>query len=196
MLQTNSKLIKPGDTFVALRGVNNDGHKYVDEAIKNGAVKVVVEEGSYSVETLIVPNTHDYLINELDKMYGDDIKKIKLIGVTGTNGKTTTCFLCHQYLNDHGKKCGYIGTIGFYINNFIRPLSNTTPDVLEIYNMILECIKQGCEYVVMEVSSHSLSYNRLGNLTFDYVVFTNLTEDHLDYHKTMENYALDKQMMD
>ena len=81
MLQTNSKLIKPGDTFVALRGVNNDGHKYVDEAIKNGAVKVVVEEGSYSVETLIVPNTHDYLINELDKMYGDDIKKIKLIGV-------------------------------------------------------------------------------------------------------------------
>lgn len=195
MLQTNSKLIKPGDTFVALRGVNNDGHKYVDEAIKNGAVKVVVEEGSYSVETLIVPNTHDYLINELDKMYGDDIKKIKLIGVTGTNGKTTTCFLCHQYLNDHGKKCGYIGTIGFYINNFIRPLSNTTPDVLEIYNMILECIKQGCEYVVMEVSSHSLSYNRLGNLTFDYVVFTNLTEDHLDYHKTMENYALDKQKL-
>ena len=195
MFKTNSKLVKKGDTFVALRGVNNDGHNYIKEAIKNGTTKVVVEEGTYSVETLKVDNTHDYLVNELDKMYGNDIKKLKLIGVTGTNGKTTTCFLCHEYLNKHGKKCGYIGTIGFYINDFIRPLSNTTPDVLEIYNMLLECIKENCEYVVMEVSSHSLSYNRLGNLMFDYVVFTNLTEEHLDYHKTMENYALDKQKL-
>ena len=195
MFKTNSKLVKKGDTFVALRGVNNDGHNYIKEAIKNGTTKVVVEEGTYSVETIKVDNTHDYLVNELDKMYGNDIKKLKLIGVTGTNGKTTTCFLCHEYLNKHGKKCGYIGTIGFYINDFIRPLSNTTPDVLEIYNMLLECIKENCEYVVMEVSSHSLSYNRLGNLMFDYVVFTNLTEEHLDYHKTMENYALDKQKL-
>ncbi len=195
MFKTNSKLVEKGDTFVALRGVNNDGHNYIEEAIKNGATKVVVEEGFYSVKTLKVDNTHDYLVNELDKMYGNDIKKLKLIGVTGTNGKTTTCFLCHEYLNKHGKKCGYIGTIGFYINDFIRPLSNTTPDVLEIYNMLLECIKENCEYVVMEVSSHSLSYNRLGNLMFDYVVFTNLTEEHLDYHKTMKNYALDKQKL-
>ena len=195
MFKTNSKIVKKGDTFVALRGVNNDGHNYIKEAIKNGTTKVVVEEGTYSVETIKVDNTHDYLVNELDKMYGNDIKKLKLIGVTGTNGKTTTCFLCHEYLNKHGKKCGYIGTIGFYINDFIRPLSNTTPDVLEIYNMLLECIKENCEYVVMEVSSHSLSYNRLGNLMFDYVVFTNLTEEHLDYHKTMENYALDKQKL-
>lgn len=195
MLQTNSKLIKPGDTFVALRGVNNDGHKYVNEAINNGAIKVVVEEGNYGVETKIVNDTHDYLIKELDRLYAKELKKIKLIGVTGTNGKTTTCFLCHQYLNQHGKKCGYIGTIGFYIDKFVKELPNTTPDVLDIYNMILECIKQKCEYVAIEVSSHSLSYNRLGNLMFDYVAFTNLTEDHLDYHKTMENYALTKQKL-
>ena len=195
MLQTNSKLIKPGDIFVALRGVNDDGHNYIDEAIKNGASKLIVEEGNYDIETIKVNNTHDYLIKELDKLYGEKIKKLKLIGITGTNGKTTTCYLCHKYLNKHGKKCGYIGTIGFYIDVLIRPLSNTTPDVLEIYNILLECLKNNCEYVVMEISSHALSYNRVGKLKFDYVAFTNLTEEHLDYHKTMKNYALDKQKL-
>ena len=112
-----------------------------------------------------------------------------MIAITGTNGKTTSCYLISQMLNNLGIKCGYIGTIGFYINEKIKDLNNTTPDILDIYEMLLECKKNGCEYVALEASSHALSKDRLKGLLFDYAVFTNLTEEHLDYHKTMDNYA-------
>ena len=114
---------------------------------------------------------------------------MKLIGVTGTNGKTTICYLVYQLLTLLDKKCAYIGTIGFYYGNTKRLLNNTTPDTDLLYDMLLEAKEYGCEYVIMEVSSHALDKNRVFGLEFDEVAFTNLTQDHLDYHKTLENYA-------
>jgi UDP-N-acetylmuramoyl-L-alanyl-D-glutamate--2,6-diaminopimelate ligase len=115
--------------------------------------------------------------------------------MTGTNGKTTTCFLIYQALNKLNKKCAYIGTLGFYLVDDKRILNNTTPNLYEIYEMLLECVQKGYEYVVMEVSSQGLSMGRVDTLIFDYVIFSNLTQDHLDYHKTIDNYVLEKQKL-
>lgn len=193
-IKIDSRKVQKGDTFVALK-TYNDGHKYINDAIARGAKTVVVNEGNYDVETIIVPNTKDYLIKILKDNYYDQIKDLKLIGITGTNGKTTTSYLLWQALNKLGKKCALIGTIGFYIESKVRELPNTTPEIVDIYEMLLECKKHNCKYVVMEVSSHALDQRRVSGLKFDYAVFTNLTRDHLDYHKTMEDYALAKQKL-
>lgn len=194
MLRTNSKKIKKGDTFVAIKGKMDDGHKYIEEAIANGASEIVAEYGLYSVETLIVPSTKEYIRRYIDSKK-DEIGNLKLIGVTGTNGKTTTCYLLWQALNKLGYKCAYIGTIGFYIEKKETDLNNTTPGNLEIYEMLLEAKRHGCEYVVMEVSSHALDQNRVYGLSFDIGIITNITEDHLDYHQSMEEYAQAKQKL-
>ncbi len=196
-IKYNSKLIKKGDIFIALK-TNNDGHKYVEDAIKNGASKVIVEYGDYNydnVQVLKVKNTKKYLINYLYENYYDKIKDLILIGVTGTNGKTTTTTLIHNMLNSLGKKCAYIGTNGFYIDKFIKALPNTTPEIIDIYELLIESKEKGCKYVCIETSSHGLDQNRLANLKFTYAVFTNLTHEHLGYHKTMEAYALAKQKL-
>ena len=193
-IKYNSKKIQKGDTFIALK-TNNDGHKYINDAIKNGATKVVAEYGSYPVETLLVDNTKEYLVKYLYENYYQEIKDLKLIGITGTNGKTTTCMLLHNMLNMLGRKTAYIGTNGFYINKFIKELPNTTPEILDIYELLIEAKKEGCEFVCIEASSHGLTQNRLENLKFDYAIFTNLTHEHLGYHKTMKNYALAKQKL-
>ena len=193
-IQYNSKKIKSGDIFIALK-TNNDGHQYVEDAIKNGASKVIVEHGNYNVETIKVDDTKEYLVNYLYDNYYDKIKNLKLIGITGTNGKTTTSMLIHNLLNKLGKKCAYIGTNGFYIDKFIRKLPNTTPEILDIYELLLECIENDCEYVCLETSSHGLHQKRLEKLEFDFAIFSNLTHEHLGYHKTMENYALAKQKL-
>lgn len=192
-VKIDSRKIEKGDTFVALRGIDHDGHAYIRQAIENGAAKIICEEGSYEVETCIVEDTRAYLVNYLKDTYYDKISKLKLIGITGTNGKTTSAFLLHQMLNKLGRKCGYIGTIGFYVGEKIRSLANTTPDIYDLYAILLQCLSLGCEYVVMEVSSQGLANHRVETLQFDYAVFTNLTQDHLDFHKTMERYALAKQ---
>ena len=191
MLKTNSKEIKENDIFIAIKGDKYDGHDYIEEAIKNGAIKIIAEKGKYSVETEIVPNTKEYLKNYIAK-YKEEIKDMHLIGMTGTNGKTTTCYLIYQALNKIGKKCAYIGTIGFYIDEKIKDLKNTTPGILELYEMIIEAKNKGCSYVVMEVSSHSLAQERVYGLEFDVAIISNITQDHLDYHKTMEEYAKTK----
>ena len=193
-IKDDSRKVNKDDIFVALKKFH-DGHEYVLEAIKNGASKVVVEEGDYEVETIKVKDTHEYLVNYLYDNYYDKIKKLKLIGMTGTNGKTTTCFLIYQALNKLGIKCAYIGTIGFYLDKKIKSLNNTTPDILEIYELLLECVDNDCEYVVMECSSHALDMHRLDGLQFQYGIFSNLTQDHLDYHKTLENYIKAKQKL-
>ncbi len=193
-LKDDSRKVKKGDTFIALKKVH-DGHEYIADAIKNGASKIIAERGNYEVETLIVKDTHEYLVDYLYDNYYDKIKNLKLIGMTGTNGKTTTCFLIYQALNKLNIKCAYIGTIGFYLDKKIKELSNTTPDILEIYEMLLECVANNIEYVVMECSSHALDMNRLARLKFKYGIFSNLTEDHLDYHKTLENYIQAKQIL-
>lgn len=187
-IKTDSRKVKEGDTFIAIKGVDRDGHDYIESAIKNGAKKIIAEHGEYSVETEIVDNTTLYLREYLYNNYYSHFKDIKLIGVTGTNGKTTTCFLIYQALMLLGIKCAYIGTIGFYLNGKKTLLNNTTPDVDLLYQMFLDAKEEGCEYIVMEVSSHALDKNRIYGLEFDAVAFTNLTQDHLDYHNTIENY--------
>lgn len=194
-IKIDSRKINKGDTFIALRGINNDGHKYVNEAISNGATTVIVEEGEYSVNTIVVKDTKEYLKEYLENNYYDVIKKLKLIGMTGTNGKTTTCYLIYQALNKLNKKCAYMGTLGFYLIDEERNISNTTPNLYDLYEMLLECVQKNYEYVVMEVSSQGLSMGRVDTLIFDYVIFSNLTQDHLDYHGTIDNYVLEKQKL-
>ena len=195
MIKCDSRKVKQGDTFIALKGINEDGHKYISDAIKNGANKIIAEYGGYSVDTIIVNDTREYLNNYLHEFYYEEIKDLKLIGVTGTNGKTTTCYLLYQALNMLNIKCAYIGTLGFYNNEFTKPLNNTTPDIIDIYEMLLYCKDNNYEYVTMEVSSQGLYYDRLNGILFDYTVFTNLTQDHLDFHKTMDNYLHEKQKL-
>ncbi len=194
-IKIDSRKVNKGDTFIALRGINNDGHKYVNEAIEKGATTVIVEEGEYSVNTIVVKDTKDYLKEYLENNYYDEIKKLKLIGMTGTNGKTTTCYLIYQALNKLNKKCAYIGTLGFYLIDEERTLTNTTPNLYDLYEILLECVQKKYEYVVMEVSSQGLSMGRVDTLIFDYVIFSNLTQDHLDYHGTIDNYVLEKQKL-
>ena len=193
-IKINSKEINEGDTFIAIKELNGDGHKYVMDAIKRGASTVIVEDGDYSVNTIKVKNTKKYLEEYLENNYYDKIKQLKLIGITGTNGKTTTSYLIYQALNKLNIKCAYIGTIGFYTDE-IKQLKNTTPNLYELYNMLLECVNKGYTYVVMEVSSQGISMGRVNTLIFDYVVFTNLTQDHLDYHHTMIDYVMEKQKL-
>ena len=194
-IQSDSRKVLPGDTFIAIKGIDRDGHDYIEKAIENGATKIIAEHGNYSVETVIVEDTEKYLIQYLHEHYDPYIRKLKLIGITGTNGKTTSAFLLHTALNQLGKKTGYIGTVGFYVKDKIRSLANTTPNLYTLYSIFLECLEMGVEQVVLEVSSQAICGHRVEGLLFDYAVFTNLTEDHLDFHKTMENYALAKQQL-
>lgn len=189
-IKTDSRKVVKGDTFVAIKGYTVDGHDFIESAISNGAVKIICEHGDYSVPTLRVKNTTKYLAEYLKDNYSKNLEKLKIIGITGTNGKTTTCYLLYNALLNLNRKVAYIGTIGFHLNGkMVKELPNTTPDVLEMYNLLYECIDNGVEFVVMEVSSHALSLNRLCGISFDVALFTNLTKDHLDYHKTLDAYA-------
>ncbi len=194
-IKTDSRKIKPGDTFVALRGIDGDGHNYIETAIKNGATKIIAEEGAYSVETIIVPDSREYLLELLSNQYKEYLDEMTFIGITGTNGKTTTAYLIYQACNLLDRKCAYIGTIGFYMDCKICNLANTSPDICDLYDMIMDCYESGYKTIVLEASSQGLAYNRLATLTFDYAIFTNLTPEHLDYHKSMHNYALAKQKL-
>ena len=194
-IKIDSRCVKKHDTFIAIKTLHNDGHMYIEDAIKNGATKIVCEHGKYSVPTVIVKDTRKYLSNYLKKYYYKKIKNLKLIGVTGTNGKTTTSFSIYQALNNIGIKCAYIGTIGVYMDDFVCTLNNTTPELLDIYEMLLKCEENNYEYVVMEVSSHALSLGRVDGLLFDTAIFTNISTDHLDYHKTIDDYAHAKQKL-
>ncbi len=195
-IKTDSRKVKEGDTFVAIKGYTVDGHDFIEQAIKNGATKIICEHGSYPVETIVVEDSEKYLNEYLVKEYSDSFKNTKFIGITGTNGKTTTAYLTSQILSELGINNAYIGTIGYYINSkFIKELPNTTPDILELYNLILESIEKKVDIIVMEVSSHALSFGRINGIKFDVCAFTNLTEDHLDYHKTMENYLEAKKLI-
>ena len=191
MIQSDSRKIKKGDIFIALKGYKEDGHKYIMDAIKRGASKVVCEHGKYEVDTLIVDNTNDYL----DKYLKINNIDIKIIGVTGTNGKTTTCYLLYQILNKLGIKCAYIGTLGYILDDKVEELDNTTPGSLELYYLLKRSKENNCEYVVMEISSQALDQNRVNFIELDYAIFTNLTRDHLDYHKDIDNYIEAKQKM-
>lgn len=197
-IQTDSRKIKAGDTFVAVKCEVNDGHKYIKNAVAAGAKKIVVErlDQTYEdVEVLVVPDTRKYITSYLQEHYHSFLEEMTLIGITGTNGKTTSAYLTYDALNRLGIKCGYIGTIGFYLDGKVCSLPNTSVDICDTYDLIMKAYDAGYRTLIMEVSSHALMNDRLEGLTFNYAVFTNLTEDHLDFHKTMENYALAKQRL-
>ena len=194
-IKSDSRKIKKGDIFVALDGIKSNGSDYIDQAIKNGARKIVCKSGKYSVETLEVENPRKYLNEYLVNHYNKYLDEMTIIGITGTNGKTTSSHLIYQALNQLGMKCAYIGTIGYYLDKKVLDLPNTSVDVCDLYELIINAYDKGYKYLVMEVSSQGLAYQRLEGIKFDYAIFTNLTEDHLDYHKTMENYCLAKQKL-
>jgi len=188
-IKTDSRKVKPNDTFVALRGISSDGHDYIESAINNGATTIIAEEGDYSVNTILVPDTRKHLGTLLESEYKKYLDEMTLIGVTGTNGKTTVSFLIHEALSSLNTPCAYIGTIGFYLDGKVTSLENTSPDLCDLYELLLMSYEKGYRHVALEVSSQGLSYGRFDNIEFDYAIFTNLTPDHLDYHITMENYA-------
>ena len=196
-IQTDSRKIKKGDTFVALKGISSNGDEYIPAAIANGATKVVVDKpGDYGVETIVVEDTRKYLNDYLAEHYNKILEEMTIIGVTGTNGKTTTCYLMNNVLNKLGCKCAYIGTIGFYIDSErICPLPNTTPDACDLYDLIVQAYDKGCKAVALEVSSHGLFMERVKTIPFDYAGFTNLTHAHMELHGTMEEYAKAKQKL-
>ena len=196
-IKIDSRKVKPGDIFVAIKGSTVDGHDYIEKAIENGATKVVVEHDvDVKVEKEIVSDTNKWLTDYISTHYAKEIADMNIIGVTGTNGKTTTAYLTYQILNELGSKTAYIGTIGFYLpdEDFIE-LPNTTPNILDLYELFLTAKEHNCKNVMMEVSSHSLDQKRVQGITFKVAAFTNLTQDHLDYHKTMENYLAAKMLI-
>lgn len=188
MIQVDSRKVKKGDTFVAIKGLYVDGHDYIEKAILAGASQIIAEYGEYSVPTILVNDTREYLAKYLKEQYNEQLSKIKFIGITGTNGKTTSCYLIYQALTKLGVKTAYIGTIGFYVEGKVKDLDNTTPDLIDLYEMFDYCIKNEVKVIAMEVSSHALSLGRVMGIEFDYAAFTNLTQDHLDFHKSLENY--------
>lgn len=194
-IKSDSRRIKKGDIFVALDGINSNGSCYIQNAIASGASKIVCKQGSFDVETINVTDPKKYLTNYLIDNYGKYLDEMKIIGITGTNGKTTVAYLIYQMLNSLGLKCAYIGTIGFYLDKKVYSLPNTSPDTCMLYEMIMEAYDNGFKHIVIEVSSQGLAYNRFDGINFDYAIFTNLTLDHLDFHKTMENYALAKKKL-
>lgn len=195
-IKSDSRKVKPGDIFVALKGISSNGSDYIKDAIANGASKLIVEEeGDYDIPYEIVADSRQYLTDYLIENYNRYLEDMTLIGITGTNGKTTSAFLIYEALNKLSCKCAYMGTIGFYLDKKVMDLPNTSPDITEIYDMIVTAYNNGYKYMVLEISSHGLAMNRCEGLMFDYAIFTNLTQDHLDYHKTMGNYALAKQKL-
>ncbi|MBS5948829.1 MAG: UDP-N-acetylmuramoyl-L-alanyl-D-glutamate--2,6-diaminopimelate ligase [Clostridium sp.] len=191
-IQYDSRKIKEGDIFVCLTGFEVDGHNYANSAIKNGA-KVILCEKEITVEdkdvtVLLVKEGRKALATMSANYYDHPTKKLKLIGVTGTNGKTTTVYLLKSILEKEGKKVGLVGTIANYIGDKKIKSERTTPESLELQKLFKDMADEGCEYCVMEVSSHSLQLDRVYGCEFEVGIFTNLTRDHLDFHKSFENY--------
>lgn len=177
MIQFDSRKVKKGDIFVAIKGLTVDGHDYIDEAKKNGAIKIYSEG-----------DTRKKLGELLSDYYKNPSSKLKIIGVTGTKGKTTTCHLIHHILTENGKKAGLISTIsaeGFH---------TTAPDIITLNQMLAKMVKEGNEYVVLEVSSHGIDQGRIAGIKFDISVLTNIAPEHLDYHKTFKEYKRVKMM--
>lgn len=184
----NTKTAKAGFAFVCIKGFKTDGHLFADEAVEKGAAIVFAEKDIGLENQIIVEDTHAIYWQLSAAWFSFPADKMKLIGVTGTNGKTSTTYMIKKILTDMGYKVGLIGTIQNMIGDRILETERTTPDAYELNGIFNEMYRDGCDYVVMEVSSHALDQKRIYGVHFDVAVFTNLTQDHLDYHKTMENY--------
>lgn len=188
----DSRRIKEGHLFVAMKGTQVDGHKYIPKAIELGAKAVLCEdlpaEKVDGITYIQVESTEDAVGKVATLFYGDPSKKLKLVGVTGTNGKTTIATLLYNMFRKMGHKCGLLSTVCNYIEGEPIPADHTTPDPIELNELLGRMVDAGCEYAFMECSSHAIAQKRIGGLKFAGGIFTNLTRDHLDYHKTFENY--------
>jgi UDP-N-acetylmuramoyl-L-alanyl-D-glutamate--2,6-diaminopimelate ligase len=188
----DSRRIEKGHLFVAMKGTQVDGHRFIGKAIEQGAVAVlcedVPEDKTNGVTFVKVDDTEDAVGKVATLFYGDPSKKLKLVGVTGTNGKTTIATLLYNMFRKFGYKCGLLSTVCNYIEGEVIPADHTTPDPIELNELLSRMVEAGCEYAFMECSSHAIAQKRIGGLKFAGGIFTNLTRDHLDYHKTFENY--------
>ena len=198
-IENNSQNVKKGYLFVAIQGFSTDGHQYVESAIQNGAVAIMIQEGCNlkgvkipdNVTVVMAKDTREGLAIVSDNFYDHPSRKFKLIGVTGTKGKTTTTFMLKEIFEKAGKKVGLIGTIAIYINGKkLKDSDRTTPESLELQQIFAEMAKQGVEVVVMEVSSQSLKLKRVDRCDFDIAIFTNFSEDHISpkEHPDMQDY--------
>jgi len=186
----DSRRVQRNGLFVALRGEKTDGHEFIGSAIDKGASVIVTEreEQHPRVTCLVVENTRTALADLSANFYGHPARKLKLAAVTGTNGKTTTTFLIKHICEKAGLRCGLIGTVHYEIGERILPAIRTTPESLDLQELLAQIVNAGCRAAAMEVSSHALAQDRACGLEWDVAVFTNLTQDHLDFHGTMESY--------
>ncbi|WP_273175102.1 UDP-N-acetylmuramoyl-L-alanyl-D-glutamate--2,6-diaminopimelate ligase [Hoylesella pleuritidis] len=188
----DSRLIAAGQLFVAMKGTQVDGHQFISKAIEQGAAAVLCEDMPESVAAGVtfvqVTSTEDAAGKVATLFYGDPSRKLKLVGVTGTNGKTTVATLLYNMFRAMGYKCGLLSTVCNYIEDEAIAADHTTPDPIELNQLLHRMVEAGCEYAFMECSSHAIAQRRIGGLSFVGGIFTNLTRDHLDYHKTFENY--------
>src|SRR6188474_1040376 len=186
----DSRRVQRHTMFVALRGEKTDGHQFIGQAIDKGASVIVAESEQKDprVTCLLVENTRTALADFSAAFYGHPARKLKLAAVTGTNGKTTTTFLIKHICENAGLRCGLIGTVRYEIGERILPAIRTTPESLDLQELLAQIGNAGCKAAAMEVSSHALAQDRSRGLEWDVAVFTNLTQDHLDFHGTMENY--------
>ena len=191
----DSRKVEKGSLFFCIRGWATDGHKYAEAAAGAGAAAVVVDHNVGIDCQIVVPDTRIAYAKACSEFYGNPKDKLKIIGVTGTNGKTTTTYLIKSILEAMGHKIGLIGTIHNMAGDKIIPSENTTPDAIKLHELFDMMVNEGCEYVVMEVSSHALDQERVYGIDFAVGVFTNLTLDHIDYHGTMDNYVAAKRKL-
>ena len=188
----DSRMIETGHLFIAIPGTQTDGHKFIDKAIGQGAAAVLCEHipdtRDKNVTYISVASTEDCVGEVATQFYGNPSEKLKLVGVTGTNGKTTIATLLYNMFRQFGHRCGLLSTVCNYIEGEAVPASHTTPDPIELNRLLAQMVDAGCDYAFMECSSHAIAQKRIGGLKFAGGLFTNLTRDHLDYHKTVENY--------
>ncbi len=186
----DSRRVQKNCLFVALRGEKSDGHQFIDQAIDRGATAIVTEREEKYVRatSVVVENARSALADLAAAFYERPARRLKMAGVTGTNGKTTTTFLIKHICEKAGLRCGLLGTVRYEIGERVLPAIRTTPESLEVQELLAQMVAAGCKAAAMEVSSHALAQERTRGLEWDVAVFTNLTQDHLDFHETMENY--------
>ena len=191
-INIDSRKVEAGNMFVAIAGTQTDGHKYIDKAIELGATSIACQTIPATlvdgVTYIQLADTEDAVGQIATQFYGDPTTKLKLVGVTGTNGKTTIATLLFKMFRKMGFKCGLCSTVCNYIEDTPYPTEQTTPDPITLNQLLGEMVNEGCQYAFMECSSHAIQQKRIGGLTFAGALFTNLTRDHMDYHKTFENY--------
>ena len=191
-IEIDSRKVAAGGLFVAMKGTQVDGHRFIEKAVEQGAVAVLCEdlpEKMPSDVTFVqVESTEEAVGPVATVFFGEPSLRLKLVGVTGTNGKTTIATLLYNMFRQFGHKCGLLSTVCNYIEDEAIPASHTTPDAIELNRLLAKMVESGCEYAFMECSSHAIAQQRIGGLQFAGGLFTNLTRDHLDYHKTFENY--------